>query len=133
MRLPVVVAAFVLATASLPVAVFAAENPPAVPAAPTTMPAGHPAMGSMMAAPAASPKATHAGSVTEILPAGPYIYIHAKGAEGEEWLAASALDLKPGASIKWNDGSIMNNYQSKSLNRTFDKVRFVEVVEVVKP
>ena len=129
MRLSVFVAAFALLTAAAPVAVFAADAPAAPP---TTMPAGHPAMGTM-AAPAESPKATHAGTVTEVLPAGPYVYIHAKAAEGEEWLAASALELKPGASIKWNDGSVMSNYQSKSLNRTFDKVRFVEVVEVVKP
>ena len=129
MRLSVVAATLVLLSAALPV--VAADAPPAA-TAPTGMPAGHPAMGTMAPAMEA-PKATHAGTVTEVLPAGPYIYIHAKAAAGEEWLAASAIDLKPGASIKWNDGSIMSGYQSKSLNRTFDKVRFVEVVEVVKP
>ena len=122
MRLSLVAATFVVLSA-LPVA--AAD-------APATMPAGHPAMGTM--APAREmPKATHPGTVIEVLPAGPYIYIHAKTAGGEEWLASNAMELKPGTPIKWNDGSVMTNYQSKSLNRTFDQVRFVEIVEVVKP
>jgi len=107
----------------LPLAAFAAD-----------VPAGHPPMGSMSAPPAAeAPKATNAGKVAEVVPAGPYIYIRVTITGGEEWLAAAGRDLKPGAQIRYSDGMIMTNYQSKTLNRTFDKVRFVDLVEVVKP
>ena len=92
------------------------------------LPAGHPNIDALKD----KLVATHAGVVTEAISATSYTYLHVKGDGGEEWLATSQMDIKPKSKIRWNDGSIMTNFTSKSLNRTFDKIRFVEVVEVQK-
>ena len=90
------------------------------------LPPGHPPLD------AASRQATppsHSGEVKEAIPAAGYVYLHVNGPEGDEWLAAPASDFKPGAKINWNDGMVMQNFTSKTLNRTFPQIRFVETVE----
>ncbi len=89
------------------------------------LPAGHPALGQL----SKEVTVNHTGTVLEALPAAGYVYLHVKGADGDEWLAATAVAVKPGAKIRWNDGMIMKNFTSKTLKRTFASVRFVEVVE----
>jgi hypothetical protein len=89
------------------------------------LPSGHPPLDQSRQATAP----THLGQVVEALPAAGYVYLHVKGAEGDEWLAAPAADFKPGAKVRWNDGTAMQNFTSKALNRTFATIRFVEVVE----
>ena len=93
------------------------------------LPAGHPAIsgsGAKITPP------SHSGEVLEAIPAAGYVYLHVKGPEGDEWLAAPAADLKPGAKIVWNDGMMMQNFTSKTLNRTFPSIRFVETAEPAK-
>ena len=101
---------------------------PAMMASAADMPAGHPPIDSprQIAAP------SHSGVVMEAIPAAGYIYLRVKGAEGEEWLAAPLADFKPGAKVVWNDGMMMQNFASKTLNRTFASIRFVEFVEPAK-
>ncbi len=89
------------------------------------LPAGHPPLDQNRQ----STPPSHSGEVVEAIPVASYIYLHVKGADGDEWLAAPATDLQPGAKIRWNDGAIMHNFTSKTLNRTFETIRFVEVVE----
>ncbi len=122
MRLPIIA---VLLTA-LPMATAMAQAP----AAPSgQMPPGHPPMDQMQTAPKA--EMNHSGTVEETLAASPYIYIHVKAADGEQWLAAPAVDLKKGTTIRWPDGMPMKNFFSKTLQRNFDTVFFVTAVEVV--
>ena len=92
------------------------------------LPPGHPAVtpGTKTVA------VNHSGTVLEAIPAAGYVYLHVKGADGDEWLAATAVDVKPGAKVRWNDGMVMKNFTSKTLKRTFPAVRFVEVLEPVK-
>ena len=92
------------------------------------MPATHPPMES--AKPGAPGK--HSGKVLEALPVAGYVYLRVTGAEGEEWLAAPSADIKPGATVRWGDGMVMQNYESKSLKRSFKSVRFLESVDVSK-
>jgi hypothetical protein len=92
------------------------------------LPANHPPMeGSRQLTPP-----SHSGEVLEAIPAAGYVYLHVKGPEGDEWLAAPAADLKPGTKVNWNDGMMMQNFTSKTLNRTFASIRFVETVERAK-
>ncbi len=102
-------------------------------AAPTQaadLPPGHPPLdGSTTKAPTPP---SHSGEVLEAIPAAGYVYLHVKGPEGDEWLAAPASDLKPGTKINWNDGMMMQNFTSKTLNRTFPLIRFVEIAERAK-
>ena len=88
------------------------------------LPAGHPPISGT-----SLPVPSHTGVVTEAFPVSSYVYLHVKSADGEEWLAGPSLDIKPAAKVRWNDGAIMKNFMSKSLNRTFDSIRFVEVLE----
>ncbi len=94
------------------------------------LPAGHPPIGGATSNTPVPP--THSGEVLEAIPAAGYVYLHVKGPEGDEWLAAPAADLKPGTKINWNDGMMMQNFASKTLNRTFPSIRFVETVERAK-
>ena len=75
---------------------------------------------------------SHSGEVLEAIPAAGYVYLRVKGPEGEEWLAGPVTDLKPGTKVVWNDGMMMQNFTSKTLNRTFASIRFVETVERAK-
>jgi len=96
----------------------------ATPALAGDLPAGHP--------PLPATKVTipsHSGTVSEVFPAPGYIYLHVAGPEGDEWIAGPAADIKTGAKIRWNDGAIMKNFASKTLGRTFETIRFVEVIE----
>lgn len=67
------------------------------------------------------------GRVVQVLQAGTYTYIEALVGNGEKiWMAGAHLDAKPGDPIQWGNASTMRNYQSKTLNRTFEALLFVE-------
>lgn len=69
----------------------------------------------------------NAARVLQVVPAGTYTYVEAMGETGEKvWMAGAAIDVKPGDNIAFGNYSMMSNYQSKTLNRTFDRVLFVE-------
>ncbi len=121
MRLPVLASLLVLAPVSICLAQMPMGQTPM-----GQMPAGHPPVGQN--APTAM---THTGTVVETIPASNYVYIHVNGAEGDQWLAAPATQLKNGQTIHWADGMLMANYHSKTLDRTFDKVYFIGGVEAV--
>lgn len=95
------------------------------------LPPGHPPVST--GDQAADTTLKHAGTIKESLPAGPYVYLHVDGDNGDEWLAAPAFAAEVGTRIRWNEGSVMRNWQSKALNRTFDSVRLVEVVQLATP
>ena len=95
------------------------------------MPAGHPAVSPAPQGANAALEAKHSGTVSEVFAADPYVYVHVKGDGGDEWLAGPKADIKVGATVRWNDGTVMTNFNARSMNRTLDKVRFVEVLELV--
>ncbi len=125
MRLPVLAAFFV----AVPLAASLAQMPTG-PMSTGKMPPGHPSIGQGQAAPQA--QMNHTGTVEEVLPASPYVYIRVKEGSDDKWLAAPAADLKTGSTIRWPDGMPMKNFFSKTLQRNFDSVDFVEAVEPVK-
>lgn len=91
------------------------------------LPAGHPPIDQAMPA-----GAMHSGTVLETIPTGPYVYVHVKSDDGEQWLAAPVTELKTGTKVQWPEGMLMSNYHSKTLDRTFDQVFFVSKVEAAK-
>jgi hypothetical protein len=102
-----------LALSMFPLAALAADLPP-----------GHPPISD-----GRTLVPTHSGTVLDVLQAAGYVYLRVKGPEGEEWLAATAQPIQPKAEVRWNDGSVMRGFTSKTLSRTFEAVRFVEVLE----
>lgn len=75
----------------------------------------------------------HHGKIVEVLDAGSYRYIRAQSEHGEEWLAAGRDHYQVGMQIRYSDGVLMPNFQSKTLNRHFKRIRFVSRVEIIKP
>lgn len=72
------------------------------------------------------------GKVLETMDASIYTYVQVTGANGPVWIAASKTSVPKGATISYPDGAVMTNFTSKSLNRTFDKIIFVDKIKVEK-
>lgn len=72
---------------------------------------------------------THNGTVLEAFTAAGYSYIQVQANDNKMWLAAPQMIINPGQTIRWSGGATMQNFTSKSLNRTFDKIIFVSAVE----
>lgn len=73
---------------------------------------------------------THSGTVTEVLHTAGYVYIQAEGKDGRTWIAAPTREVRTGSKVRWGAGAEMTNFQSKSLNRMFHQVVFVDRIEV---
>ena len=84
--------------------------------------------------PAANPsevKLTSSGKVLQVIDSPMYTYLKVTGDKGPLWLAAYKIDITKGATVKYSGGVAMKNFYSKSLNRTFDLIIFVESLELV--
>lgn len=75
---------------------------------------------------------TEGMKVTEVLDAGGYTYV--KGIkDGEElWIAIPQTSIEVGTTVYFQGGMEMRNFESKQLNRTFDKILFLEGVSTDK-
>jgi hypothetical protein len=72
----------------------------------------------------------NAGKVLSTIDANQFTYIEVDRAGSVEWIAAPLMALKAGSSIRYEDGSVMHDFYSKLLKRTFPSVMFVGVVLV---
>lgn len=59
-----------------------------------------------------------------------YTYLEVTQNKKTLWLAASKVTVKKGDMIRFDDGMEMTNFHSKSLNRTFPSILFVQRVVV---
>ncbi|MBX7187131.1 MAG: nucleotide-binding protein [Vicinamibacteria bacterium] len=64
------------------------------------------------------------GTVAETIDAGPYTYLRLKTASGEVWAAVNEAKLKPGTEVTVGNAIWMANFESKTLNRKFDRILF---------
>ena len=100
------------------------------PAAKTAAPATKDAAAGKEAAPAgkeasAPPPAALKGKVAETMDASGYTYVRLDDGSGKEmWAAVPKTELKVGEEISLQGGSVMENFNSKSLNKTFEKIIF---------
>ncbi|HTN93956.1 MAG TPA: hypothetical protein VMJ33_05205 [Gallionella sp.] len=72
------------------------------------------------------------GKVLETMDASIYTYMQVTSPNGPVWLAASKTKVAKGNTISYPDGAVMTNFASKSLNRTFDKIIFIDKIKVEK-
>lgn len=72
------------------------------------------------------------GKVLQVMDASIYTYMQVTSDNGPVWLAASKTNVPKGATISYPNGAVMTNFNSKSLNRTFDKIIFLDKVKVEK-
>lgn len=73
------------------------------------------------------------GTVTQVMNAGGYTYIEAADDKGEKnWLALPERKVAEGDKIEYPDTAPMVNYNSKTLNKKFDKIYFVPGIKKEK-
>lgn len=65
-----------------------------------------------------------AGEVLEVQDVEGYTYLRLKTAQGETWAAVATAPVKKGAKVTIENATVMNNFQSKALKKTFDTVVF---------
>ncbi len=68
--------------------------------------------------------ATLTGEVLEVRDVAPYTYLRLKTAQGETWAAVTQAPVKKGAQVTIANPAVMENFHSKSLYKTFDKIAF---------
>jgi hypothetical protein len=67
----------------------------------------------------------HTAVVQEVIQATSYTYLKVKEADSDYWIAITKRQIEPGTTISFADALEMNNFQSKDLKRTFEKIYFV--------
>jgi hypothetical protein len=70
----------------------------------------------------------HKAVVQEVLQATAYTYLNVKENDTSFWIAVTKREIQPGATISFAEGLEMNNFQSKDLQRTFEKLYFIDQV-----
>jgi hypothetical protein len=68
-----------------------------------------------------------AGTVLEVLDAGPYTYLRVKTREGDVWTAVQKAPVKKGETVTLVPDTVMENFESKALGRRFDRVVFASL------
>ena len=64
------------------------------------------------------------GEVLEVRDVESYTYLRLKTAQGETWAAVPTAKVNKGAKVTVDNPMVMSNFQSKALNKTFDKIVF---------
>ena len=72
--------------------------------------------------------------VTQTMNSGGYTYVEAADDKGQKiWLALPEMKVAVGDAIEYPaDAMPMTNFKSKTLNKTFDKILFVQGIRVTK-
>jgi hypothetical protein len=73
-----------------------------------------------------------AGVVLQVLNGGGYTYLEVETEEAATWIAADGMEVTEGDRVVWGGASVMRQFTSSTLNRTFDEILFVTYVEVIK-
>ncbi|HEY8887410.1 MAG TPA: hypothetical protein VIM35_02900 [Gallionella sp.] len=99
-----------------------------------TLPTGHPAINSQANALAGTPEVfqSQKGTVVSIINVPQFTYLEVRQDSQTRWIAASTIDAKKGDAIEFDSGSNVANFNSKTLNRTFPSITFVNHVTVLK-
>jgi hypothetical protein len=69
------------------------------------------------------------GTVVESIESGGYVYL--KLEEQDIWIAANTFAVSSGDKIQYSGGMEMNDFHSKSLDRTFESILFVSQANLV--
>jgi hypothetical protein len=81
------------------------------------------------APPAPAPAQSLTGEVLETKDVDSYTYLRLKTKDGETWAAVPTTSVKKGAQVTIANPMTMNNFESKTLKKTFDKIVFGQIVD----
>jgi hypothetical protein len=70
------------------------------------------------------------GTVISIIPGAGYSYIEATVDGKVTWIAGTPVNAKKGDKIKYVENTVMENFTSRSLNRTFDRIVFASTLSL---
>ncbi|KIO48076.1 hypothetical protein [Nitrosospira sp. NpAV] len=76
--------------------------------------------------------ASNEGKVLSTLDAPGYTYMELATTEKRFWIAAPTTRVKVGDRVRFEQSLVMKNFNSKTLNRTFDQIIFVNSATIVK-
>ncbi len=71
-----------------------------------------------------SPAKSVTGEVLEFKDVEIYTYLRLKTKEGETWAAVNKAEVKKGANVTVENAIVMENFESKTLKKTFPKILF---------
>lgn len=86
-------------------------------------------MGDMMV-PQAPEGPVLTGKVIEVINGGGYSYLNLEADGKQFWIAGTQVNAKVGDKIGYIENVIMENFSSRTLNRTFDRIIFASSVSV---
>ncbi len=64
------------------------------------------------------------GEALEVIDVDAYTYVRLKTREGEKWVAVTRASIKKGEAVTVEEAALMPNFESKTLNRKFDRIWF---------
>jgi len=64
------------------------------------------------------------GQVLEHIAASPYSYVRIRTSKGDVWAAVNEARVEKGSQVTVSNPMLMKDFESKSLNRTFDQIYF---------
>ncbi len=68
----------------------------------------------------------HSVMVKEVLQVSEYTYLRVSEDGKEKWLAAPSVQVEKGKTYYFKNGMEMMNFESKELNKTFEKIYFID-------
>ena len=90
------------------------------------MPAGHPAVGQPKSAPSQL-----AGTIVDTMDSGGYTYVEVDTGKEKHWAAGPQTPVKKGDKVNIGGLMAMQNFKSKTLDRTFPQIFFVQKIQVI--
>ncbi len=119
-----------LAVAAAPV--FAEPAASKTAASPPSAEAAHAHAADKAATPVSAESLPNSGKVLDVIDTDLYSYIEVTNNSGSIWLATTKVKVAKGDMVRYGQGSVMNNFPSRALNRTFPSLMMVEKVVAVK-
>jgi len=74
-----------------------------------------------------SASAAISGKVLEVLEVETFTYLRLKTKDGEVWAAVKKAPIKVGADVTIDNPTVMTNFESKTLKKTFDRIVFGDI------
>jgi len=70
----------------------------------------------------------HKVKVNEVLQTGSYTYLNVTENQDEFWMAVGRTDVNEGEELYYDNATEMKDFRSKDLDRTFDRILFVDAI-----
>ena len=77
----------------------------------------------------ANDETTGTGTVAETMTSGGYIYVRLE--ENNTWVASTPIPVSIGDKVTYTGGAMMKDFNSRTLNRSFESILFVMKLEVI--